>query len=777
MGDAANQFGNPARGHLSFAGCSLRAVDIGAALNDNVVMDFMRHLVPLVVLAATPGCAAGQDASATFEASSDFVFHDSAVEPEFVPGIDGTAWRSNGASAYLSHEASFDGQKPISVSLRVALESYPSDLEVPADQLSPSSFAVQGDERRGFNLWINTFGRWGASLHTGRGRIELAGDKPFPLYRWTQLGFAYDPQSGTAVLMRDGESVATASTRPGTPWRPAATDLFIARPAKIATMLNFTVNLLNGAFDDILVTQDRARWEAAFASRPVLPLVEQSLAVPPGRFAADHLRPQFHAMPPANWTNEPHGLVLVNGRYHMFYQRTPNGPFKTQMVWGHMSSTDLVNWTHHRDALRPELQSNDFGFDMKGIWSGDVIVDGDTAYAYYTSVNHGPGEAFNPGISAAVSNDPLLRTWEKRGPIIDTSHVEDFRDPYLWQENDGTWHMIIGAALKSGGGLDYYTCSRPGAATCWQHARRFSTVPFARMDVGSDIWEMPVFEEIAGRRLLIVNPIGGKVSKYGDPATRAVYWLGEWSDGGFTPSEAQPHMLDIFPGHLSPTVARRPDGTLVGIGIVDERRTPQAQEDAGWAHAFSLPRTYFINEAGLLGQRPLATLASLRQEATGFDIAEGTAGTTSLADPGHQYEAAITFDGPTDQPYGVLLSRSPDGREQTSILYDPATRSFALDKSASSASGEDEGPQVLNAGYDIAAFGEPRDWRIFVDGSIVDVFIGDGAAFSFRTYPTATDATGLAILHSGTGLRAHGTVWRLAPARFDYDFSSASPGD
>lgn len=742
-------------------------------MNDDVVMTYFRRLWPIAVLASLHGNVRAAEARLDFDGEGDFAIHGQSRELEIVPGVSGYAWRSDGSSAYLSKQVAFDGQRLLAASLWVALESYPSDREGPVDQASPSSFLTQATKGEGFDLWIDTYGRWGATIETSQGEIELRAPERFPLYRWTNIAFAFDPRSGEAMLMLDSLAIATKSVRPGTLWRPAGSELLVARPTNTASVLNFTVNLLNGAFDSILVTQDPERWREALVAQPgALPPVEQSLAVPEGRFAADFLRPRYHAMPPANWTNEPHGLVLVNGRYHLFYQRTPNGPFKTQMVWGHMSSADLVNWTHHRDALRPELQTDTFGFDMKGIWSGDVIVDGNKAYAYYTSVNHGPSEAFNPGISVAVSSDPLLRAWEKRGPIIDTTYVDDFRDPYLWRE-DGVWHMIIGAALKSGGGLDYYTCTKTGGDTCWAHVRRFSSVPYAQMDVGSTIWEMPVFEDLDGRRLLIVNPIGGKVSKYGDPATRGMYWLGSWRDGLFAPDHARPRRLDLFPGHLSPAVARRPDGTLVGIGIVDERRTPQAQEDARWAHTFSLPREYFLNAAGVLGQRPLSALKGLRKDETSFAVIATGAGFSPVADVGHQYEAAVSFSGSLTGPYGIVLARSPDGSEQTRVLYDPKTRRFILDKSVSSLRGEDEGPLVLHQDYDADVYGEPRDWRIFIDGSVVDVFIGDGAAFSFRTYPKARQATGFGILRED-GAQAAGTLWRLDAARFGYDFSPGS---
>ncbi len=726
----------------------------------------------VLTLALSPASLSAREVKADFDTDDPFVLTSQWDRAEHVPGVTGEAWRSDGFSSYLTLPARFEGERFIGAAMWVALESYPSDREVPTAEIMRSSFLQQSDGRRGFDLWVDTYGRWGATLAVGSKRIDLRIDAAFPLYRWSHVGFSYDPVTGEASLFLDRRRVTTQALGDAAPWSPAQADLTVARPYRIAEMLNFEVNLLNGAFDDIVVTQDPERWRDVLARREAFPAsVESSLAVPSSRFERDFLRPRYHAMPPANWTNEPHGLVLVDGRYHLFYQRTPNGPFKTQMVWGHMSSADLVDWTHHRDALRPSLQIDAFGFDMKGIWSGDVIRDGEAAYAYYTSVNHGPREAFNPGISVAVSTDPMLRVWEKRGPIIDTRHVNDFRDPYLWQE-DGIWHMIVGAAYDAGGGLDYYRCGSRKTPTCWEHIKRFASIPYARMDVGSIIWEMPVFEAIGDRRLLIVNPIGGNVSKYGTPATRGVYWLGGWRNGMFEPDRAEPRMLDLFPGHLSPAVARLPDGGLAGIGIVDERRTSQAQEDAGWAHVFSLPREYYLNAAGMLGQRPLAALSQLR---TGEPIQASVreAGESRLASPGHQYEAELTFEGAREKPFGLVLGQSADRREATRIVYDPATRQLILDKSRSSLRGEDEGPEVIRQAYDLAAFGPPDKWHVFVDGSIVDVFIGDGGAFSFRLYPKGADSTGISVLNDDGGA-VGAAIWRLRPAAFDYDFSEGT---
>ncbi len=698
--------------------------------------------------------------------SSDPSFETQFPEPDFVPGVAGRGWRSDGFSSSVSAPFALSREHGFTFDGWVVLESYPSGYEKPVSEQVTASIAQQATGDRGFDLFLGPFGRWGLRVATERGAIEVIAPDAFPLYAWMRVTASYAPRTGEASLYVDGTRVAVARTDRAAPFKPATTPFRIARSWRKAPLGVFNINGLNAAYDEVRLRDKAVLPEQMVASASMQvspPPAAESLRVPLSRFAHDLQRPSYHAMPQANWTNEPHGLVRRGDRWHMFYQRTPNGPFKTMMTWGHLASDDLVHWTDLPIALRPELQTATFGFDMKGIWSGDVVNGpGGLGIAFYTSVNYSP-TLFNPGISMAISDDPELVRWKKVGPLLDRTGVADFRDPYVWVEGKGA-RMIVGAALGGSGGLAYYRCVDLADRKCWKMQPPFA--PFAKMDVGSEIWEMPVFEKIAeDRYILEANPIGGAVSKYGTPTTRGLYWIGTWDGVAFKPIALKPKMLDLVPGHLSPTIDRDKDGRITAIGIVDERRSPEAQLRAGWAHAFSLPRLWRLMPDGVtLGQSPIPALATLRDAGSAIDRRVAGTGDLPAGDLGRTAEIVATFDEPPRSgSYGLTLARSADGREETRIVYDVARQEIVLDKQRSTLSKDQEGPQVLRGSYDTKAFGVPRRFNVFVDHSMVDVFINDAAAFSFRIYPSLPDASRFGAT-SSTPVVARVEAWKMNSA-------------
>jgi hypothetical protein len=67
-----------------------------------------------------------------------------------------------------------------------------------------------------------------------------------------------------------------------------------------------------------------------------------------GRAGPRALPPAVPLSPAKNWTNDPNGLVFLDGEYHLSTSTTDFGDKWGHMSWGHAVSRDLVTWEHHR---------------------------------------------------------------------------------------------------------------------------------------------------------------------------------------------------------------------------------------------------------------------------------------------------------------------------------------------------------------------------------------------------------------------------------------------
>mgnify|MGYP000856576631 FL=1 len=78
-------------------------------------------------------------------------------------------------------------------------------------------------------------------------------------------------------------------------------------------------------------------------------------------------RPQIHFTPEKNWVNDPNGMVYYKGKYHLFFQHSPNSSVWSDISWGHATSNDLVHWERKPIAIYPD--------SLGLIFSGSAVVD------------------------------------------------------------------------------------------------------------------------------------------------------------------------------------------------------------------------------------------------------------------------------------------------------------------------------------------------------------------------------------------------------------------
>ena len=160
--------------------------------------------------------------------------------------------------------------------------------------------------------------------------------------------------------------------------------------------------------------------------------------------STEQWRPAIHLSPKINWTNDPNGLIYINGYYHLFFQHNPKGNEWGNMSWGHAKSKDLLHWEELPLAIP---------HGKEYIFSGCVVYDkdhvsglGDPKKSLLIAIYTADYPNTLQEQHLAFSNDEGL-TWKKyeQNPVL-SIQLKDFRDPnIIWHEPS---HQFVMSVVK-----------------------------------------------------------------------------------------------------------------------------------------------------------------------------------------------------------------------------------------------------------------------------------------------------------------------------------------
>ena len=462
---------------------------------------------------------------------------------------------------------------------------------------------------------------------------------------------------------------------------------------------------------------------------------------------ADPHRPAYHFLPPSNWMNDPNGLIQWRGRYHLFYQYNPNGAFHGTIHWGHAVSDDLVRWRDLPLALAPTPG----GPDKDGVYSGCALDQDGVPTLMYTGIR--------PQVQCIAEpvdpTDPDLIAWWKHpaNPVIAESpaglEVEGFRDPFVWREDDG-WYCVIGSGITGVGGT--ILLYRSADLVRWEYLHEL-----CRGDVAETgrMWECPNFFPLGDKYVLLISPI---------PLQKVLYMVGVYRDHRFVPERTG--IVDDGGAYYAPQVTRDERGRWLMWGWLREGRDVEAQKAAGWSGVMSLPTELSLTDDGRLALRPVPEVEALRgprRSWTGLELAED--GPNPLAElSGNRLEIVLTIEPGDAAEVGVTVLRSPDGVEETRIVYDRTAGELWVDRERASLDPE---PSRERRGAPVQLDSDGRlGLRVYVDGSVVEIFAADGTCLTSRVYPTRPDSHSVSLWARNGRARARrvdawemGTIW------------------
>ena len=502
--------------------------------------------------------------------------------------------------------------------------------------------------------------------------------------------------------------------------------------------------------------------------------------------AGDPHRPRYHFVSPEYRLNDPNGLCFWHGRWHLFYQAYP--PEDPRQHWGHAVSDDLIHWRDLPYALYPGPEDK--------CYSGTTLVEEDRVIAIY----HGT----EIGNMVAVSRDPLLLNWEKLtghavipfGPEDGSALPHSVFDPCIWAE-DGAYYALSAGVMPSGRrgkhtAADYLF--RSTDLEHWEYLHPF--VEGDRFTLLGDDGACPYFWPIGDRHILLFfsHMSGGQ------------YLLGDYDRAGarfVVDAHGRFNFGATFPGGVhAPTAAPDGNGGVIAMfnmnpakptyrnddylaGFFDESMQPPATRadpsrySRDWDQILTLPRRLSLRGSDDLRIEPAGDIESLR-----FD--HRSIGQTTLAPNrelvleefgGSAIELGLEVDPKHASVFEVRVLRSPDRQEFTRICFfdkrgykyrEPFPHDARSNRVMSTAlsfpvchesvisidtSCASTAPDVVARPPESAPVlvepGEPVRLRIFVDRSVVEVFVNDRQCVAVRVYPERDDSTGISLLSRG----------------------------
>ena len=343
-----------------------------------------------------------------------------------------------------------------------------------------------------------------------------------------------------------------------------------------------------------------------------LPALRQEDAPP----VYDCPRPRLHFTPPFGWINDPNGLILDRGVYHLYYQHNPYGTQWGNMHWGHAQSADLVHWEHLPLALAPD--------DTGTMYSGSAVKDahgllGESADAllfYYTAAggeNPRSGDApFTQRL--AVSTDGG-RTLRKTGDVIVPELAPGNRDPKVFYHAPTQGYVMV--LYLSG---NEFAILRSDDLAHWKVTQRLT---LDKAWECPDLFELSVDGDSRNTRWVFWSADG-------------FYWLGDFDGSRFLPETGR---LCAYTGTL-PYAAQTYSGTGRRVLSVAWLRTKNA----------GLPYT---------GMMSIPAELSLTHTAYGLRVAFSTPCLDALSRipvPAQQRAEKLLFSPTGDGPYLLSLT-------------------------------------------------------------------------------------------------------------------------
>lgn len=427
----------------------------------------------------------------------------------------------------------------------------------------------------------------------------------------------------------------------------------------------------------------------------------------------------YHVQPVTGLLNDPNGFSYYNGKWQLFYQAYPFGPVHGLKSWYHVTSTNLVDWKNEGLKLLP---TNDF--DGQGVYSGSALPYEDRLFLAYTgNVRKHDWSRHSYQLGAWMDQTGAIEKIQQ--PLLTeqpSGYTTEFRDPQVFPYQGG-YLMVIGAqdTAEIGQVLTYYSEDL-------LHWDLVGKLHFSDEKLGFMV-ECPnllLFEDAA---LLLFCPQGLDLAIC---SYKNIYPNMYVTAAGYSLEEnrlLQPSSIKNLDEGFDVYATQgfiAPDGRCLTVSWVGLPEIDYPSDNEGWAHCLSQVKECTIKN-GRLYQTPVAEMAALR-------LGEGQKIASShkeIVAEQNQYEIILDFEaGATGE---VRLFAGLEENTGFTLSFDGVRGKIQLDRSQTGYSFAEE----YGTSRSFSIEPGPVSLQIFVDHSLVEIFINDGAyTATARVFPT-----------------------------------------
>jgi len=429
--------------------------------------------------------------------------------------------------------------------------------------------------------------------------------------------------------------------------------------------------------------------------------------------------PIYHFKPESGQRiGDPHPFYH-KGSYHLFYQ--PG--------WCHAKSTNLIHWEYLPRAMEVSRALGE-----EHLFSGCVTLDGfSNPMIFYTSIGQGKTEKEYAWIWAARGDASLIK-WNKlnNNPILDEEQhsvkIWDWRDPFVFKHNDHIF-MVAGGHLTPAPEFGRATVelyrAENDSLTNW----KYLGILFEDQNTASGNIECPFLFQDNGYWALGISTFRGVEYITGSLETNS---------GVFIPKYRG--WIEASRKHFyAPSITMDDKGRCLMWGWI------QGLKD--WKGCLTIPRVLRISGNGQLIQKPAPELQRLRcKHYTKSNIQLTDSKQILKGIKGDSFEIIAEFKDVNAKYFGLNLLCSNDGERSVAIRCDDKELNV----------------NGLKIALNKLNIDQIYKLHVFLDKSVLEVFVNDGRACITRVVGYGKDDLGVELfVESGDVTIKTLNVWKM----------------